>query len=113
MPPSNPGGAGNFQMPDFRNPRTRRSIIPGLFGLTMLFFFFTFCEFSCQGNRLAQVTGIELVTGTTIDAPKDMASGPMGGGIFGPAPDESERESKALNPNPWAVLAFLRAPWPD
>lgn len=97
----------NIQIPDLNNLRIRKSIIPGLFGLTLLFFFFTFCEFSCQGNAVAKVSGIQMVTGTSIETPDE--SGPSMGGIFGAPSREEEKESKSMPPNIWAILAMLGA----
>lgn len=40
--------------------------LPGIFGLAILCFFFTFCTFSCGGAKVQSVTGFELVTGKNM-----------------------------------------------
>ena len=45
----------------------RRTFIPISFGLIIIMFFFTFCTFSCGGQKIDSVSGINLVTGTRIE----------------------------------------------
>jgi Bacterial SH3 domain len=81
-------------------PNTR-NYIPGLFGIAALLFIFNFCELGCQGQRFATVTGIELVTGTEIEEPKQQ--NPFG---FN---DPSEEKSRKMAGNMWAVIALAAA----
>jgi hypothetical protein len=39
----------------------RRSLIPVFFALTIIFFFFSFCELKCGNYKIASKTGIELI----------------------------------------------------
>ena len=105
----------------------QRSLMPILFGAAIIFFFFTFCEISCGNQRLAAMSGIEMITGTEI----------KGGEMFGKefedilkekagklgkedAPNDEDTESdapaksdkpgnKEVPPNPWAILTILSA----
>jgi hypothetical protein len=64
---------------------------PAIFVLALICFFLPFVTFSCQGQKVMSFSGIQLVTGTTIQEPQ----------MFGPP------QSQKLNPQPLAVLAFV------
>ncbi|HUY12773.1 MAG TPA: hypothetical protein VMX16_03965 [Terriglobia bacterium] len=66
---------------------------PVTYGLAVICFFLPFVTFSCQGQRVASISGIELATGSSVQQPQ----------MFGPA--QTRREP----PNSWAVLALLCA----
>jgi len=75
-----------------------RKFSPALFGLAMLCFFFPFTHISCQGDRVATFSGVQLVVGTRIP----MADIEMLGQAPGAAQQRVGREL-------WAILAFLSA----
>jgi hypothetical protein len=59
--------------------------------LALICFFLPFVSFSCQGMKVASFSGIQLVTGTTIQQPQ----------MFGPP------TAQKVGAEPLAVLAFL------
>ena len=63
----------------------------GVFVLAALSFLLPFVAASCNGQRLVEVTGIQLVTGTKVDAPS----------AYG------YNEKREMNPEPLAILAFI------
>lgn len=91
----------SIELPNMETITSRRHYIPGLFGITILFFFFSFCELSCQGQRFAKISGINLVTGTQIEGPQSNNSFGLG------AP--SQEESQKMPGNIWALIALLAA----
>ena len=68
-----------------------KGLSPAAFVLTLVCFFLPFVTFSCQGQKVARFSGIQMVTGTTIKQPQ----------MFGPP------KSQKVDPEPLAVLAFL------
>jgi hypothetical protein len=73
-------------IPNFR-------ISPALFALGLLCFLFPFVTVSCQGQKIVRLTGVELVTGTTVKTPA----------LFGPA------QEKKTDASPLAGIAALAA----
>lgn len=84
----------NIHVPSADNIPSRRPLIPASFALAIVCFFFTFCDLKCvsNGQKLASVTGFELVTGTQL-TDRDMVSG-------------REKKGEKLPSNIWAILAF-------
>lgn len=78
----------SIEVPTVENIASRRSYIPALFALAIIFFFFTFCEFRCGGEKIGSVTGFNLVTGTELFDSESM--------------DEAEK----VPANIWAILAL-------
>jgi len=75
-----------------------RKYSPALFGLALLCFFFPFTHISCQGERVATFSGLQLVVGTRIPT-ADME-------MLGQNPRAAQqRVGREL----WAILAFLSA----
>jgi hypothetical protein len=72
--------------------RIFRKISPAALILTLICFFLPFVTFSCDGTRMT-FSGIQLVTGVTIQQPQ----------MFG-AP-----KNQRVDPEPLAILAFLAA----
>ncbi len=46
-----------------------RKISPAIFGLALICFFLPFVNISCGGQKFMSFTGVQLVTGTTINEP--------------------------------------------
>lgn len=92
-----------LQVPSRKEIAAKRAFIPLSFGTAIALFFFTFCDLRCtNGQHLASVKGINLVTGTSIEKPGSNDS------IFGPA-GTGEGEKHNIKPNFWAIVAFLSA----
>lgn len=68
-----------------------KKISPVIFGLAFFLFFMPFVNVSCEGKKVASLTGIQLITGTTVKEP----------GMFG------EKQTRKLKGEPLAALAFL------
>lgn len=68
-----------------------RKISPAVFVLALICFFLPFVSFSCQGMKVASFSGIQLVTGTTLQQPQ----------MFGPP------TAQKVGAEPLAVLTFL------
>ena len=64
---------------------------PAIFVLALVCFFLPFVTFSCQGQKVLSLSGIQLVTGASVPQPQ----------MFGPP------RSEKVNAEPLAVLAFL------
>lgn len=64
---------------------------PAVFILALICFFLPFVTFSCQGQKVLSLSGIQLVTGTSMQQSQ----------MFGPP------KSEKLNAEPLAALAFL------
>ncbi|HSD62974.1 MAG TPA: zinc ribbon domain-containing protein [Ignavibacteriaceae bacterium] len=79
-----------------------RFISPVLFFLVALCFFLPFVSFTCQEQKIATVTGMELVTGTKIEKFQMQK--------FNPETDDSElTKQNELNSEPMAIAAFIFA----
>jgi hypothetical protein len=55
-----------------------KKAIPAILGLALICFFLPFVTVSCQGQKLLTLTGVQLVTGTTVQVPQ----------MFGPSKEE-------------------------
>jgi len=86
-----------------------RRLIPLAFSLVIIFFFLGFCDFTCNSMKMASLSGINLVTGTTVQM--------NAGGIFddnsfpsmGRRSEKQADKGQKVEPNIWAILAFLSA----
>ncbi len=77
-------------------------VSPALFLLVALCFFLPFVSFTCQGQRIATITGMELVTGTKIEK-FQMQN-------FNMQQEESDLDKERdVNSEPLAVAAFIFA----
>ena len=68
-----------------------KKISPAVFGLTLICFILPFVTVSCQGQKIASFTGVQLMTGTTIKEP----------GSFG------QQKTKKVDSEPTVLIAFL------
>lgn len=101
-------------------------IVPVSFGLTIVFFLFTFIDFKCMGQPIGSVSGFNLVAGTELELQNSLMAGQnafseamknMGteqpdddsGGVDSETGDETPAESKKMPPNVWAIIALLAA----
>lgn len=79
-----------------------RSAIPAAFALALVLFFFSFCNFKCNGTKVASLKGIQLVTGSHLKIP--------GADLSNYNRMENQEDSKSFRKIPanfWAILAFL------
>lgn len=67
---------------------------PAIFGIAIICFFLPFINVTCSGEKVATLTGIQLVTGTTIEQPS----------MFG-----EKKQVRKVEGEPLAILAFLSA----
>jgi hypothetical protein len=73
-------------------PSTRR-LTPGLFAATLVCFILPFVDVSCQGERVVELSGVELATGKTVEQK----------GVFG------EVRVKHVPASGWAIAAVACA----
>ena len=78
------------------SPGTRKGIMksemrrftPAIYGLTLICFFLPFTHISCEGRKVASLTGIQLVTGTSVTV---------------------EGKTEKIDPEPLAILLLCTA----
>ncbi len=75
-----------------------RKYSPAAFGLAILCFVLPFTHISCQGERVASLSGLQLVVGTEISGAELQGFGDM---------RDASREK--VNPEPLAILALVIA----
>lgn len=68
-----------------------RKLSPATLILALICFFLPFVTFSCQGQRIASLSGMQLATGTTLQQPE----------MFGPP------KTQKIDAEPLALLALL------
>jgi hypothetical protein len=95
-----PAGLGRGLRPDqVQTAKAHaRKYSPALFGLVLLCFCFPFTHISCQGDRVATFSGVQLVVGTRIST-ADME-------MLGQNPRSAQQK---VGREFWAILAFLSA----
>lgn len=69
-----------------------KKLSPSIFIIAIVCFFLPFVNFTCEGMKYASLTGVQLVTGTTVKMPSSFGKG---------------SESEKVNSEPLAVLVFL------
>jgi len=74
---------------------TKRTLVPISFVAVLVFFFFNFFVIKCSNEKIGEVTGINLVTGTQLKS-KDMFTG-------------AEKNGEKIPSNTWAIIAFASA----
>jgi hypothetical protein len=65
---------------------------PAIYGLALICFFLPFTHISCQGEKVATFTGVQLVTGTTIEQTEMFSEG---------------KKAKKIAPEPLAILVLF------
>lgn len=68
-----------------------KRLSPAIFGVVLICFFLPWVNVSCQGQKVVSFTGIQLITGTTVEEPQ----------MFGP------KKERKVNGEPLAILTFL------
>lgn len=87
----------NIQLPSANNIASRRSIIPSLFAMAIIFFFFNFFTVKCGGDKVQSIRGIDLVVGFESKAPTNSSMD----NLFTPKASESK-----VPTSPWAIIAL-------
>lgn len=77
-------------------------IRPAIFGIIIICFFLPFLVVSCQGQKIVEITGFQLVTGSEIKQP-DMSDKLKSIGL------SQEKKEEKIKPEPFAILAFIFA----
>lgn len=84
-----------------------RDAIPVSFVLVIIFFFFGFCNFKCNGTKVASLKGINLVTGTHLKTPMNSM---LNENPFNMGSDTGKSaKGEKVPANFWAIIAFLSA----
>lgn len=86
------------------NISQKRMYIPAFYSLAILFFFFSFCDFKCNNQRIATIKGIELVTGTEIK--QDVIAEDLS--ILKNSSVDIDTTQR-VEPSIWAIIAFIAA----
>ncbi len=71
--------------------KTIKKISPAILGIALICFFLPWINISCQGEKVATYTGIQLVTGTTIEQK----------GMFG------EKKVEKVDAEPLAIATLI------
>lgn len=82
-----------------------RNLIPTSFFLVVVFFFFSFCNFRCNGTKVASLKGINLVTGTHL---KTSVGGALNA-LDAMGGQAKKAGGEKIPSNVWAVIAFFSA----
>jgi hypothetical protein len=69
-----------------------KKISPAVFGIIIICFFFPFMDISCSGQKVISFSGIQMVTGTTIEKPA----------MFG-----EKTENEKIDPEPLAIATLI------
>lgn len=69
-----------------------KKISPAVFGLALICFVLPFVTVSCNGQKVMSLSGIQLMTGTSIEQP----------GMFG-----GKGQAKKVDGEPVAIIAFI------
>ena len=64
----------NIQVPTAESIAAKRSLIPVSFAAVIIFFFFSFVDFKCNGTTAESLTGYNLVLGTHLKNPVNSTS---------------------------------------
>jgi hypothetical protein len=82
----------NITVPSADNIAGKRTLIPTSFALVIIFFFLNFFVIKCSNQKIDSVTGINLVTGTSLKS-NDMFSG-------------AQTAGEKIPSSIWAIIAF-------
>lgn len=85
----------SIQVPSAVEIANKRPLIPTSFALVIIFFFFTFFDLKCGGQKIASPSGMNMVTGVEITPPDS---------FFG-----TNTSSNRIKSNIWAILALAAA----
>jgi hypothetical protein len=89
---------------------TKRPVIPIAFALIIIFFFFGFVDFKCNGVKVASLTGLNLVAGTHVKTAADnFANDNYLNSIDNSRINTEQNQGEKVEPNLWAILALLVA----
>lgn len=69
-------------------------VSPAMFIIVLICFFLPFTTFTCSGEKMATITGVQYVTGTSITVP--------GSGSFGSKP-----QTEKISPEPLIIVVLV------
>jgi hypothetical protein len=105
----------NIQVPTAESIASKRSLIPVSFAAIIIFFFFSFVDFKCNGTTAESLTGYNLVFGTHLQNPVNNAFGQTQS-IFDQLDENtnsnkrtSSFEGDKVGPSIWAIFALAAA----
>jgi len=89
-----------LQVPTADEIANRRPFAPVSFGIAIVLFFFTFCDIKCtNGQKIASISGMELVTGGELDMSHLGLDGMM----------TQQETPEKMPPSIWAIIALASA----
>lgn len=71
-----------------------KRVSPAMFVIVLICFFLPFTTFTCSGEKMATITGVQYLTGTSITVP--------GSGSFGSRPQTEE-----ISPEPLIIVVLV------
>lgn len=80
----------------------RRVISPALFGIIIICFFLPWVNVSCQNYKIASISGIQFVTGTSLEEPQ-MFKQQFGAQNMSPRPMKQEK----IKPQLYVILSLI------
>jgi len=105
----------NIQVPTAESIAAKRSLIPVSFAAVIIFFFFSFVDFKCNGTTAESLTGYNLVFGTHLKNPINNAFN-QSQSVFDQLDENansnkqtSSLEEGKVNPSIWAIFALAAA----
>jgi hypothetical protein len=107
-------GSINVQSPTAESIAAKRSLIPFSFAAVIVFFFFSFVDFKCNGTTAESLTGYNLVFGTHLKNPVNGALNQTPD-IFNQLDDGTNStktptvEGDKVGPSIWAILPLAAA----
>ena len=105
----------NIQLPTVETIASKRSLIPVSFAVIIIFFFFSFVDFKCNGTTAESLTGYNLVFGTHLKNPVNSAFN-QSQSVFDQLDEnansnkqQSSLEGGKVGPSIWAIFALAAA----
>jgi len=86
-----------------------KKLSPAIFGIALICFFLPWVNVSCQGQKVITLSGIQLVTGTTIEEPKMFSELKGSSHPYLKEPRRSSEEYNKIKGEVLAILTFLAA----
>ena len=84
-----------------------KRLSPAIFGIALICFFLPWVNVSCQGQKVITLSGIQLVTGTTIEEPKMFRELKGFSHPYIKEPGRSSEEYNKIKGEVLAILTFL------
>jgi hypothetical protein len=105
----------NVQLPSAEAIASKRSLIPVSFAAILVFFFFSFVDFKCNGTTAESLTGYNLVFGTHLKNPVNNAFNQTQN-VYdqldenaNPTKQQTSIAGDIVGPSMWSILALAAA----